>query len=71
MKTKVKKLLILGAGGHGKVVAEIASLMKQWDEIAFLDDNKELKQVNGYREGINNSKKDTMPYFTGRISKNN
>ena len=45
----MSKLLILGAGGHGKVVAEIASLMKQWDEIAFLDDSKELKQVNGYK----------------------
>lgn len=42
------KLLILGAGGHGKVVAEIASHMKQWDEISFLDDNLELKEVNGY-----------------------
>jgi len=69
MKTKVKKLLILGSGGHGKVVAEIASLMKQWDEIAFLDDNKELKQVNGYREGINNSQGDTMPYFMGNSKK--
>ena len=49
MKTKVKKLLILGSGGHGKVVAEIASLMKQWDEIAFLDDKEGLKEVNGYK----------------------
>lgn len=45
----MSKLLILGAGGHGKVVAEIASLMKQWDEIAFLDDKEELKEVNGYK----------------------
>lgn len=44
----MSKLLILGAGGHGKVVVEIASLMEQWDEIAFLDDNTELKVVNGY-----------------------
>lgn len=49
MGSRAKKLLILGAGGHGKVVAEIASLMKQWDEIAFLDDNEELKEVNGYK----------------------
>lgn len=45
----MSKLLILGAGGHGKVVAQIANLMKQWDEIAFLDDNEELKEVNGYK----------------------
>jgi UDP-N-acetylbacillosamine N-acetyltransferase len=32
------KLLILGAGGHGKVVAEIAENIG-YDEIAFLDDN--------------------------------
>lgn len=40
-------LLILGAGGHGKVVCEIAKLMCCWDEIAFLDDNCKLKEVNG------------------------
>lgn len=45
----MSKLLILGAGGHAKVVAEIANLMKRWDEIAFLDDNQELKEVNGYK----------------------
>lgn len=40
-------LLILGAGGHGKVVVEIASLMGKWDKLAFLDDNSELNEVNG------------------------
>lgn len=43
------RLLILGAGGHGKVVAEIASFMDKWDEISFLDDNLKLKEVNGYK----------------------
>lgn len=39
------KLLILGAGGHGRVVKETAGLMKDkannplFDEISFLDDN--------------------------------
>lgn len=41
-------LMILGAGGHGKVVSEIAFLMNKWDEIVFLDDNKDLKNVNGF-----------------------
>lgn len=41
-------LLILGAGGHGKVVAEIASLIGKWNEISFLDDNDELKIVSSY-----------------------
>ncbi|MBP1625718.1 MAG: dapH [Holophagaceae bacterium] len=32
-------LLIIGAGGHGKVVADIARDSGRWEEIAFLDDN--------------------------------
>ena len=34
----MRKLLIIGAGGHGKVVAEIAESLG-YREIAFLDDN--------------------------------
>ncbi|WP_322551816.1 acetyltransferase [Priestia megaterium] len=41
------KLLILGAGGHGKVVSEIAQLMKKWEEIAFLDDREDISEVLG------------------------
>ena len=33
-----KYLAIIGAGGHGKVVADCAQLMQQWDEISFYDD---------------------------------
>ena len=33
------KLLILGAGGLGKVVAEIAQMTGEYSKIAFLDDN--------------------------------
>lgn len=32
-------LLIVGAGGHGKVVADIAYELRRWGDIAFLDDN--------------------------------
>lgn len=32
------RLLIVGAGGHGKVVADAAQESGRWDEIAFLDD---------------------------------
>ena len=31
-------LLIVGAGGHGKIVADIARNMERWGKIAFLDD---------------------------------
>ncbi len=41
------KLLIIGAGGHGKVVADIALKMDRWKEIAFLDDNEEFKTSMG------------------------
>lgn len=43
-----KNLLIIGAGGHGKVVAEVAELEGRWTQIAFLDDNEGLTQVLGY-----------------------
>jgi sugar O-acyltransferase (sialic acid O-acetyltransferase NeuD family) len=32
------RLLIIGAGGHGAVVAEAAAEVGQWSEIVFLDD---------------------------------
>jgi sugar O-acyltransferase (sialic acid O-acetyltransferase NeuD family) len=41
------KLLIIGASGHGKVVADIALKMKKWQRIAFLDDDKSLKSSMG------------------------
>jgi len=40
MHNNIRKLLILGAGGHGKVVADAASAMQYWEEIAFLDDDE-------------------------------
>ena len=42
-----EKLLIIGASGHGKVVADIALSMKRWKYIAFLDDNENLKTSLG------------------------
>lgn len=35
-----KNLLILGAGGHGQVVREVAQAMGSFSRIAFLDDGK-------------------------------
>ena len=41
-------LLIAGAGGHGRVAAEIAALMGRWERIAFLDDRHPvLKEAAG------------------------
>ena len=33
------RLVILGAGGYGQTVADVASQLKRYDEILFLDDN--------------------------------
>ncbi|WP_439033492.1 acetyltransferase [Bacillus paranthracis] len=44
MKTK---LLIIGAGGHGKVVADIALKMNKWEYVAFLDDSENVKTSIG------------------------
>ena len=42
----MNSLLILGAGGHGKVVADTAAAIGQWKKIAFLDDrHASLKTV--------------------------
>ncbi|QDQ08712.1 acetyltransferase [Bacillus sp. BD59S] len=44
MKTK---LLIIGAGGHGKVIADIALRMNKWEYVAFLDDSENEKTSMG------------------------
>jgi sugar O-acyltransferase (sialic acid O-acetyltransferase NeuD family) len=41
------KLLIIGASGQGKVVADIAQKMNKWQQIAFLDDNENIKDSMG------------------------
>lgn len=42
-----KRLIIIGAGGHGKVCANIAEDMHTWDKINFLDDHKK-GNINGH-----------------------
>ncbi|WP_428909850.1 acetyltransferase [Niallia sp. Krafla_26] len=42
------KLLIIGASGHGKVVADIALKMSKWNRIAFVDDNESLTSSMGF-----------------------
>ena len=33
-----KRIVIIGAGGHGKVVADLCDLLGNWEKIVFLDD---------------------------------
>lgn len=42
-------LLIIGASGHGKVIADIALKMNRWQSIAFLDDNEDIKSSMGIK----------------------
>ncbi len=42
-----EKLLIIGASGHGKVVADIAIKMNKWKSIAFLDDDESINTSMG------------------------
>ena len=42
-----KKLVIIGASGHGKVIADIAR-KNGYGEILFLDDNRQLESCGGY-----------------------
>ena len=37
----MSKLLIIGAGGHGRMVADVAASTGSWSSIAFLDDEWE------------------------------
>ena len=43
----MRKLLILGAGGYGKTIADLARQLNCYDKIAFLDDGKTGPNVLG------------------------
>ncbi|MCM1498713.1 MAG: acetyltransferase [Clostridium sp.] len=44
----MKNLYIIGASGHGKVVADVAACLHQYNEIFFLDDDETLKEVMAF-----------------------
>lgn len=43
----MKKLLILGAGGYGKTVADLAAQLGGYDSVAFLDDGRTGEGILG------------------------
>lgn len=45
--TTVKRLVIIGASGHGKVIADIA-VRNGYEEIVFLDDDESIKECAGF-----------------------
>lgn len=50
-----KNLLIIGAGGHGRVIKETAEAMGCFEKIDFLDDNSEIAigKCKGFKQYIN------------------
>lgn len=42
-------LIIIGASGHGKVIADLAETLQQYKEIYFLDDDPQKKSCMGYQ----------------------
>ena len=48
VQRSMKKLVIIGASGHGKVIADIALLLG-YDQVVFLDDNPAVKTVGEFK----------------------
>lgn len=44
----MEKLLIVGASGHGKVIADIALATERYKEIVFLDDDETISECMGF-----------------------
>lgn len=64
----MSNLLIIGAGGHGKVVAEAAELSGDWNIISFLDDRKNLTSVLGFKVvGTLNQYRDFSTVYSNAI----
>lgn len=64
-----KKIAIIGAGGHGKVIGEIA-LLNKYKDIHFFDDNiNEIKNfpfsIVGNLDQLKNNLKDYNAFFVG------
>lgn len=43
-----QKLAIIGAGGHARVLADAAMLMRRWESLVFIDDAPTQSEVLGY-----------------------
>ena len=41
--------MIIGASGHGKVVADVALKMNKWEYIAFLDQDENVESTMGIK----------------------
>ena len=67
----MKKLLILGCGGHGKVVADAAEISSEYQNISFLDQkNKKSKGLNTNfcQNIIGDLSESNLEYFSSEFS---
>jgi sugar O-acyltransferase (sialic acid O-acetyltransferase NeuD family) len=64
-----KRLAILGAGGHGKTVADAALLSEEWSEVVFFDDAYPETVSNGRWNiiGTSNDLRNCYAQFSGVI----
>ncbi|CAM4467410.1 acetyltransferase [Paenibacillus typhae] len=44
-----KGLVIIGAGGHGKVAADVGKAMNHWEKIFFVDDDQSIRECSGFK----------------------
>lgn len=58
-----KSLIILGAGGHGRVVKETAEAMEKYDDIKFLDDDIKNTRISGTLNDYGKYKGDNVDFF--------
>ena len=69
MKASQRTLIIVGAGGHGKVCADCATLLGQWQKIVFLDSGYPEKQhwygceVVGHTDALSEFVSDQHDFF--------
>lgn len=57
------QLIILGAGGHGRVVADLATQIGKYNKISFLDDNSIDEQVIGKCEDFKKFKSSDIEMY--------
>lgn len=58
----MKRLIIIGSGGHGRVVADYAENLKEYQKINFLDNSYGTNNTNGVWQVIG-KENDWLPYI--------
>lgn len=57
------KLIILGAGGYGKTIDDVASQLGKYEDIKFLDDNVAGENILGKTESFKNLINDDTEFY--------